>query len=114
MDIEKTTVIGGELTQEEIRRLAIDALRQTAKDLEAQLDAEVRQLLTSWEEKKALYRGEFYTYRVRGREIKVENFTESLSHTRIPKIALPQFKDCLLYTSPSPRDGLLSRMPSSA
>ena len=22
--------------------------------------------------------------------------------------------DCLLYTSPSPRDGLLSRMPSSA
>ena len=28
----------------------------------------------------------------------------------------PQYKDisCLLYTSPSPRDGLLSRMPSSA
>ena len=25
-----------------------------------------------------------------------------------------QFNNCLLYTSPSPRDGLLSRMPSSA
>ena len=25
-----------------------------------------------------------------------------------------QFMGCLLYTSPSPRDGLLSRMPSSA
>ena len=25
-----------------------------------------------------------------------------------------QCEDCLLYTSPSPRDGLLSRMPSSA
>ena len=25
-----------------------------------------------------------------------------------------QFNRCLLYTSPSPRDGLLSRMPSSA
>ena len=24
------------------------------------------------------------------------------------------FSNCLLYTSPSPRDGLLSRMPSSA
>ena len=24
------------------------------------------------------------------------------------------YRDCLLYTSPSPRDGLLSRMPSSA
>ena len=27
---------------------------------------------------------------------------------------LGMFMDCLLYTSPSPRDGLLSRMPSSA
>ena len=26
----------------------------------------------------------------------------------------PQLGSCLLYTSPSPRDGLLSRMPSSA
>ena len=25
-----------------------------------------------------------------------------------------EYKACLLYTSPSPRDGLLSRMPSSA
>ena len=25
-----------------------------------------------------------------------------------------KYKTCLLYTSPSPRDGLLSRMPSSA
>ena len=40
------------------------------------------------------------------------------------QLYLPEFKDqtvllssdslCLLYTSPSPRDGLLSRMPSSA
>ena len=30
------------------------------------------------------------------------------------KDILSQLHDCLLYTSPSPRDGLLSRMPSSA
>ena len=30
----------------------------------------------------------------------------------VPEIA--SRKHCLLYTSPSPRDGLLSRMPSSA
>ena len=29
-------------------------------------------------------------------------------------IIIPKFSACLLYTSPSPRDGLLSRMPSSA
>ena len=27
---------------------------------------------------------------------------------------MEKLKNCLLYTSPSPRDGLLSRMPSSA
>ena len=35
---------------------------------------------------------------------------DSLQHT----IALAGHDTCLLYTSPSPRDGLLSRMPSSA
>ena len=29
-------------------------------------------------------------------------------------IRVDHVKGCLLYTSPSPRDGLLSRMPSSA
>ena len=34
----------------------------------------------------------------------------------IPKVRIEILADdaCLLYTSPSPRDGLLSRMPSSA
>ena len=31
-----------------------------------------------------------------------------------PPGVFKQLDDCLLYTSPSPRDGLLSRMPSSA
>ena len=29
-------------------------------------------------------------------------------------VMINEFMNCLLYTSPSPRDGLLSRMPSSA
>ena len=29
-------------------------------------------------------------------------------------VEIYRFEACLLYTSPSPRDGLLSRMPSSA
>ena len=37
--------------------------------------------------------------------------TESLKDGDIFKVTLTT---CLLYTSPSPRDGLLSRMPSSA
>ena len=39
--------------------------------------------------------------------------TESQRAARLRSI-LAQLKDCLLYTSPSPRDRVLSRMPSSA
>ena len=37
----------------------------------------------------------------------LELFQKDLEHNT-------EFRICLLYTSPSPRDGLLSRMPSSA
>ena len=33
---------------------------------------------------------------------------------RDPRVCVTVSSICLLYTSPSPRDGLLSRMPSSA
>ena len=35
-------------------------------------------------------------------------------HARAPIVVHEGSYNCLLYTSPSPRDGLLSRMPSSA
>ena len=37
-----------------------------------------------------------------------------LHHVVAGEVGASDIKDCLLYTSPSPRDGLLSRMPSSA
>ena len=40
---------------------------------------------------------------------------QTVKDSSVPSIAgLPRDYLCLLYTSPSPRDGLLSRMPSSA
>ena len=40
--------------------------------------------------------------------------TMSKQDSKIVKSYMPYSLSCLLYTSPSPRDGLLSRMPSSA
>ena len=40
--------------------------------------------------------------------------TESSERSFEEEVKLSGFGACLLYTSPSPRDGLLSRMPSSA
>ena len=46
---------------------------------------------------------------------RVEVITAMEMSRRIsPEDAYQMIKDCLLYTSPSPRDATLSRMPSSA
>ena len=47
-------------------------------------------------------------------ECEVEFVATSNAGTLLTKIKLEGANSCLLYTSPSPRDGLLSRMPSSA
>ena len=47
-----------------------------------------------------------------GRQVAVKVLKERF-HSQ-PDIRTDFFKDCLLYTSPSPRDATLSRMPSSA
>jgi methylmalonyl-CoA mutase len=49
--------------------------------------------LREWPERKAGVRSETYSYTVRGREITGNNYRESLSHQRIPKIAAPEYSD---------------------
>ena len=45
-------------------------------------------------------------------EDELEDYRPGLPHN--PEEDLMQYDSCLLYTSPSPRDATLSRMPSSA
>ena len=49
-------------------------------------------------------------------QIEDQEYPKRCGHTRNRKVISTEdmVRNCLLYTSPSPRDGLLSRMPSSA
>ena len=74
------------------------------------------------------YKGDLFvsvngvSYKIRrGVEVEVPpEVAEVLEHSQVQdertaaRIAAAEKIVCLLYTSPSPRDGLLSRMPSSA
>jgi methylmalonyl-CoA mutase len=75
------------------RAAAYEALRAEYERLLSQLDSDVRSLLERWRQELEAYRGEEYVYTVRGREIRVRNHVESLSHLKIPKIATPRFND---------------------
>ncbi|EQA45765.1 methylmalonyl-CoA mutase [Leptospira broomii serovar Hurstbridge str. 5399] len=82
---------------------AIEVLRERGKNTadlekefhekEAQLRSETRDLLRNWETKIGKYSGDFFTYSVRDKEIKVPNFTKSLSNIDIPKVAVPKFRN---------------------
>ena len=61
-------------------------------ELKKDLDPHLWAMLTGWSAESEKYSGEFFTYTVRGKEIKVPNHTESLSHLKIPKVALPKFR----------------------
>ncbi|MEP6926827.1 MAG: methylmalonyl-CoA mutase family protein [Ginsengibacter sp.] len=52
-----------------------------------------KKLIDEWEDLKSSYQKEFFEYNVRGKIIKQPLYFESLSHSKIPKIAIPRFKD---------------------
>ena len=58
-----------------------------------QLDPSNKKLLEEWKMIKSSYQQEFFEYDVRGKIIKQPLYFESLSHSKIPKISVPKFKD---------------------
>ena len=48
--------------------------------------------LLKWQEKVNRYKSEVYSFKVRDREVNIKTHTESLSHSQIPKVALPKYK----------------------
>jgi len=59
------------------------------------------EVIMGWDEKVNKYKNPIYSFKVRDKEIKIETHTESLSHSQIPKVALPKYQawgDILRWT----------------
>lgn len=69
------------------------ALESEIERHEKLLNAENRALIDQWDAILRNYSDEHFTFNSRGKKIKVKTFTESLSHMRIPKIAVPGYKN---------------------
>jgi len=71
----------------------LQQLEEQKQKLERQLLPVCKKLIDEWEATKAIYKKEFFEYDVRGKIIQQPLYIESLSHTLIPKISVPRFKD---------------------
>ncbi len=80
-------------TSDPERNKLLARLKSEAAQAQEDVDPGAQRLLSHWAETKARYTQDELVYEVRGNEIRVPLYTESLSHQKIPKIALPNIDD---------------------
>jgi methylmalonyl-CoA mutase len=85
--LQKSLEIVG-LTEE----TAKETLRRHYDRLALNLDPHNKKLLEGWQAKVKKYKGPTFIFNVRDKEIAIETHTESLSHTSVPKVALPKYE----------------------
>jgi methylmalonyl-CoA mutase len=78
----------------------LSSLEVMYEKLSLELDPKNKKLIEEFPKKSQRYKDEYYTFKVRNKEIKVKTYTESLAHTRIPKVVTPRYTawgDLLLW-----------------
>ena len=71
----------------------IGRLEALAKERDNHLDGGAKKLLAMWPNVQAAYAGEEHSVKIRDKEIRTRLVNESLSGTKIRKVALPRFED---------------------
>jgi methylmalonyl-CoA mutase len=70
----------------------LDLLIKEFDRVKLDLDAYHWEAILNWEATVQRYKNPIYTFKVRDKELQLETHTESLSHSQIPKVALPKYK----------------------
>ncbi|MDO4727422.1 MAG: methylmalonyl-CoA mutase family protein [Bacteroidota bacterium] len=70
----------------------VDLLLKEFDRVKMNLDPYNWEIIFNWREKVDKYKNPVYSFKVRDKEIKIQTHTESLSHSQIPKIALPKYQ----------------------
>ena len=90
--IDKAGIVADSLNRTEENKVLLELLIQQFDKIKMDLDAYNWEVILIWDEKVKKYKNEFYTFKVRDKEIKIATHTESLSHSQIPKVSLPKYK----------------------
>ena len=81
------------LPNNELYETTRQQLQALSLETQQQLQADCRKLIETWPETVAKYRAEKYQFKVRDKVIEQDLWFETLSHLKIPKIALPKYSD---------------------
>ena len=79
-------------SKDESRNEFLSLLVKEFDRVKMNLDPYNWEIILTWDEKVAKYKNPIYSFKVRDKEIKIATHTESLSHSQIPKVALPKYQ----------------------
>ncbi|MBT8272225.1 MAG: methylmalonyl-CoA mutase family protein, partial [Bacteroidia bacterium] len=80
----------GGTTDEESHKQLLGLLFKEFDRVKMNLDPFNWEIITAWKDKVQRYKDPVFSFKVRGKEINIDTHTESLSHSQIPKVALPK------------------------
>ena len=90
--IDDTSVLPSAVEEHNENRIFLNLLLNQFDKVKMDMDPYNWEIILTWDEKVNKYKNPVYTFKVRDREIKMATHTESLSHSQIPKSALPKYK----------------------
>ncbi|MBL7882499.1 MAG: methylmalonyl-CoA mutase family protein [Bacteroidia bacterium] len=70
----------------------IKGLEETYAQIGLSFDGHNKQIIEGWADKVQQYKNEFFIFKVRDKEIKIQTHYESLAHTQIPKVSTPRYE----------------------
>lgn len=98
----------------EINKDITQTLHAEYEKLKQDVDGDVWRWIEEWPQIRHMYVDDDFTYKVRGKDIRVATHTRSLSGTRIPLVSLPKAEDWGTLVSWVTQENLPGRFPYTA
>ncbi|CAM1346326.1 methylmalonyl-CoA mutase family protein [Tenacibaculum crassostreae] len=90
--IDKSGIEASSINSNEENKDFLKLLLAEFDRVKMNLDPYNWEIILNWKEKVKKYKDPIYSFKVRDKEIKIETHSESLSHSQIPKVALPKYQ----------------------
>lgn len=91
-ELDKGGIVSNSIKTSESNNDLLKLLLAEFDNEKLNLDPYNWEVILGWDDKVNKYKNPVYSFKVRGKEINIKTHTESLSHTQIPKVALPKYQ----------------------
>jgi methylmalonyl-CoA mutase len=90
--LDDTTVYPSAIKEKDENNIFLNLLLNQFDKVKMDLDPYNWEVILTWDEKVNKYKNPIYSFKVRDKVIEIKTHSESLSHSQIPKIALPKYE----------------------